>query len=159
MMRPLCVALLVLAAVPASGQSPTAATPKPFLGRVAATWDDLLSAFTDAGSTFEGGGPVTYMGNTRQAGDLFLSYDGTLAGVPGTGSVTITAEDGDTLTFAYEGLLDALNGEGIALFHFTAGTGKFAKAKGGGALSAYIDISDGFAAPPMAVILVGEITY
>src|SRR5579875_3463315 len=121
--------LLVLGA----SASPAAAEERPFHGSVEATWDDIFEAFGPDGATFEGGGPVTHMGNTTQTGILYLSSEANAQGLyPGHGSVTITAANGDEVTFDYEGLLDPLTGEGTGTFTFTGGTGRFAGATGGG---------------------------
>ena len=72
--------------------------------------------------------------------------------------MTITAANGDQLTFDYEGFLYALTGEGIGTFTFSGGTGRFAHAAGGGTFYALIDTS----LPdhqPMTVVLDGTIDY
>jgi hypothetical protein len=77
---------------------------------------------------------------------------------PGIGIVTMTAANGDQLSFDYEGTLFAATGESIGTYTFTGGTGRFADATGGGAFYALIDLT----APQnqtMSVILDGEIDY
>jgi hypothetical protein len=130
---------------------------RPFKGRVTAQWDNIFNALSAPPAHFEGGGPVTHMGNTTQAGTLML--------VPkdarffyGQGSVTITAANGDTVSFDYFGLLDSMTGEGPGTFTFTGGTGRFAGATGGGTFSALIDLSLP-ADQPMTVTLDGQISY
>jgi hypothetical protein len=150
----LCL-LLVLGA----SESPAAAKSLPFKGSVSATWDNIFDAFGPDGATFEGGGPVTHMGKTTQTGILFLSSKPNADGrFPGHGSVTITAANGDQLTFDYQGLLDPVTGEGKGTFCFTGGTGRFANATGRGIFDALIDLS----LPddqPMTVSLDGTIDY
>ena len=78
--------------------------------------------------------------------------------VSGHGSVTITAANGDTLSFDYVGLLFADTGEGVGTFTFTGGTGRFAHASGSGTFDALIDLS----LPdhqPMTVVLDGRISF
>ncbi len=159
MRRPTSLFSLCLLFVLGAGASPAAAESRPFHGRVEATWDDIFDAFGPGGATFEGGGPVTHMGKTTQTGILFLSPVPNADGLfPGDGSVTITAANGDKLTFDYEGLLDPITGEGTGTFTFTGGTGRFAGATGGGTFDASIDLS----LPddqPMSVTLDGKINY
>src|SRR4051812_5555595 len=92
--------------------------PKPFKGRVTAQWDNILNAIFAPPAHFEGGGPVTHMGNTTQAGTLILDFDGNPL-IPGYGSVTITAANGDTVSFDFFGLLNSITGEGDGTFIFT----------------------------------------
>ncbi len=159
MRHPTSFVSLCLLLVLGAGASPAAAKSLPFHGRVEATWDNVFDAFGPDGATFEGGGPVTHMGNTTQTGILFLSPVPNAQGLyPGHGSVTITAANGDELTFDYEGLLNPLTGEGTGTFTFTGGTGRFAHATGGGTFDALIDLS----LPedqPMTVTLDGKIDY
>lgn len=131
---------------------------RPFKGRVTATWDNVLLGFTPGGATFEGAGQVTHMGKTEQEGTLFLGELGDDLTAPGYGSVTITAANGDQVSFDYVGILDAVTGEGIGTFEFTGGTGRFADATGSGTFYAVIDLSvpEG---QPMSVELDGEIDY
>ena len=64
----------------------------------------------------------------------------------------------DSVSFDYEGLLNAVTGEGSGTFTFTGGTGRFAGATGGGTFDALIDLS--FATEqPMTVTLDGTISY
>ena len=98
------------------------------------------------------------MGNTKQKGTLVLEAPIAPGLFPGSGSVTITAANGDKVSFDYVGLLDALTGEGFGTFTFTGGTGRFAGATGGGTFNALIDLS----VPtdqPMNVVLEGTISY
>lgn len=153
-LRLLALALLLAAPGPAAGPGPG---PRPFHGRVDATWDNVLLALAAPPAHFQGGGPVTHMGKTAQAGTLTLDYDP--SGVfPGVGSVTITAADGDTLTFDYSGLLDSTTGFGVGDFKFTGGTGRFRRARGTGTFHAVIDLSVP-AGQAMAVVLDGTIEY
>lgn len=159
MQRPCNLFSLCLLLVLGGGASSATAAERPFHGSVDATWDNVFDGFTPDGATFEGGGPVTHMGKTTQTGILFLSPVPNADGLyPGFGSVTITAANGDKLTFDYEGLLNPLTGEGTGTFTFTGGTGRFAHATGGGTFDALIDLS----LPedqPMTVVLDGKINY
>jgi hypothetical protein len=152
--RTLGLGLLLLAANP----SPAGPPPLPFQGRVTAVWDNIFLALVDPPATFTGGGPVTHMGNTRQAGSLVLEAPIGPGVFPGYGSVTITAANGDKVMFDYVGVLDALTGEGVGTFTFTGGTGRFAGATGGGTFDAQIDVSKP-ANQPMTVVLDGKISY
>jgi hypothetical protein len=130
----------------------------PFKGRVTATWDNIFDGLFAPPATFAGGGPVTHMGDTEQEGTLVLGLPVAPGVFPGYGSVTITAANGDKVTFDYVGLLYAGTGEGVGTFSFTGGTGRFAKATGGGTFVALIDLS----LPvdqPMTVVLDGNIDY
>ena len=98
------------------------------------------------------------MGNTTQAGDLTLGPPTAPGVFPGSGSVTITAANGDTVTFKYQGTLYAGTGEGIGTFTFTSGTGRFANVAGGGTFYALIDTSLP-TQQPMTVVLDGKIDY
>jgi hypothetical protein len=145
--------LLTLGTLP----SPAAA-PRPFAGRVSATWDNIFNGLLNPPANFAGGGPVTHMGDTKQTGTLVLQAPIAPGLFPGSGSVTITAANGDEVSFDYVGLLDALTGEGFGTFTFTGGTGRFAGATGGGTFDALIDTS----LPtnqPMNVALDGTISY
>jgi hypothetical protein len=130
----------------------------PFNGRVSATWDNVFNGLFAPPANFTGGGPVTHMGNTKQSGTLTLEAPVAPDIFPGYGSVTITAANGDKLSFDYEGFLNAATGEGTGTFTFTGGTGRFAGATGGGTFDALIDLSLP-ANQPMSVVLDGEITY
>ena len=148
----LSVLLLMTGATSADNPS------RPFKGFVTATWDNVFLALVAPPAHFTGGGPVTHMGNTTQTGTLGLHAPGASGIVPGDGSVTITAANGDQLTFDYEGLLDANTGVGMGTFTFTGGTGRFTHATGAGTFFALIDVS----LPdhqPMTVVLDGRIRY
>jgi hypothetical protein len=77
---------------------------------------------------------------------------------PGFGSVTIVAANGDSVSFDYVGVLDALTGEGTGSFTFTTGTGRFADVSGQGTFDALIDLSFP-TGQPMTVTLEGNISY
>jgi hypothetical protein len=149
-----CLALLLVAA----GTAPAKPQALPFKGWVKATWDNILLGLLNPPATFVGGGPVTHMGITTQTGDLVLmpTMDPTI--FTGFGSVTITAANGSTVSFDYEGMLFVATGEGIGTFTFTGGTGKFANVTGNGTFYALIDLSlpDN---QPMTVELNGRITF
>jgi hypothetical protein len=134
------------------------AEPRPFKGRVVATWDNVFNALFAPPATFEGVSWVTHMGLSQQEGWLVLGPPDTNGLAPGYGSVTITAANGDELTFDYEGVLNAATGEGIGTFAFTGGSGRFANASGGGTFYALIDLSQP-AYQPMTVVLDGDISY
>jgi hypothetical protein len=128
----------------------------PFQGHVTATWDNIFNGLFAPPANFEGGGPVSHMGNTTQSGTLFLEPPDANLMAPGYGSVTIIAANGDSVTFEYEGVLNAGTGEGTGSFTFTSGTGRFANVSG--TFDALIDLS--FATDqPMTVTLNGSISY
>jgi hypothetical protein len=157
MRRP--ASLLALGLLLTLGTLPSpAAAPRPFAGRVTAVWDNIFDGLFAPPANFAGGGPVTHMGNTKQKGTLVLQAPIAPGLFPGSGSVTITAANGDTVTFDYVGLLDALTGEGFGTFTFTGGTGRFAGATGGGTFDALIDLSLP-SNQPMTVVLDGMISY
>ena len=131
---------------------------RPFEGDVKAIWDNIFLGLVAPPAKFTGGGPVTHMGKTKQVGTLFLQAAVAPGIYPGNGAVTITAEDGDKLTFVYGGLLDANTGVGSGTFIFTGGTGKFAHATGGGTFYAEIDLSLP-TLQPMTVDLDGRIKF
>ena len=110
--------LLALGLLLTLGTLPSpAAAPRPFAGRVAATWDNIFNGLLNPPANFAGGGPVTHMGNTKQMGTLVLQAPIAPGLFPGSGSVTITAANGDTVSFDYVGLLDAPDGRGIRNLH------------------------------------------
>jgi hypothetical protein len=130
----------------------------PFHGKVAATWDNIFNGLFAPPANFGGGGPVTHMGNTTQFGTLFLGPPNANLMAPGYGSVTIVAANGDSVSFDYEGLLNAATGEGTGTFTFTGGTGRFANVTGQGTFDALIDLSLP-SDQPMKVTLDGTISY
>ena len=150
-----------------AGVSPAlAGGPRPFHSEVTAQWDNVLAALPPSSrgagvAHFVGGGPTTHMGNTTQVGSLSLfpvSPD-PAALIPGGGEVTITAANGDTLSFSFFGTLNPLTFEGTGDFIFTGGTGRFAGATGHGTFDALIDVSHGPVGAPMTVALDGHVTY
>src|SRR5947208_8747605 len=102
-------ALLVALAAVVSPSS--AGDSLPLNGRVTATWDNILNGFFAPPANFTGGGPVTHMGKTTQSGTLVLGLPDENFVFPGYGSVTITAANGDKLSFDYIGTLDYFAGE------------------------------------------------
>src|SRR5829696_8270284 len=110
--------LLVAAAGPAAGPAAVDPGPRPFRGRVVAAWDNVFLALGGT-AAFPGGGPVTHLGRTHQAGTLALDPGEDPTAIPGAGTVTITAADGSSVTFGYQGLLDATTGVGAGTFAFT----------------------------------------
>lgn len=141
----------------------TAGSPRPFKARVTAQWDNVFAAlpptFGGAGlANFLGSGQVTHLGKAGQAGSLTLEEPVGPGIFPGSGSVTMTAANGDTLTFDFVGYLHAATGEGIGTFNFTGGTGRFAGASGSGDFYALIDLSQPVA-QGMSVVLDGHIRY
>ncbi len=154
---------LILAVVLSVVVSPVAAqNSRPFKGRVVATWDNVLAALPPTSlARFNGTSQMTHMGNAAQSGTLTLTPNGSPVLFPGQGSVTITAANGDTVTFDYSGILKILNpatGEGAGTFNITGGTGRFANASGGGTFYAVIDLSQS-PNQPMTVVLDGQISY
>ena len=148
-------ALLFLFAATVSPAS--AGKPLPFRGRVTATWDNVFNGLFAPPANFTGFGPVTHLGNTKQKGTLTLRPSPT--GIfPGFGSVTITAANGDLLSFDYVGSLNAGTGKGTGTFTFTGGTGRFRGATGGGTFVALIDVTVP-AGQSMTVVLDGKIKY
>jgi hypothetical protein len=146
--------LLVLCA---TSQSPASGN-RPFVGYVTATWDNIFLALVAPPAHFNGGGPVTYMGQTSQAGTLTLEPAIATDIYPGFGAVVITASNGDKLNLYYSGLLDAETGVGIGVFTLRGGTGRFAHATGSGFLYAQIDLSLADH-QPMTVFLDGVINF
>ena len=135
-----------------------AGSPRPFHSRVVAVWDNVFAALTPQGANFTGIGQTTHMGRGAQAGTLFLFPEFGNPLIPGIGAVTITAANGDSVSFDYVGTLNPFTGEGIGTFLFTGGTGRFAGATGSGTFHALIDAS----VPvnqPMTVVLDGQIIY
>ena len=155
----LLLATLAISSLAPIDASPAAAEgPRPFHGDVVATWDNIFNGLFAPPATFTGTSLVTHMGRTAQQGTLVLGTPDENFVAPGSGFVTMTAANGDELTFYYEGLLYAQTGEGIGTFTFTSGTGRFASATGGGTFYALIDTS----LPenqPMTVVLDGQIDF
>ena len=135
-----------------------ASKPRPFKGHVTASWDNVFNGLFNPPANFAGGGPVTHMGETTQTGTLILGAPDESGLFPGIGTVTITAANGDQVSFDYFGTLNPFTGEGIGEFVFTSGTGRFANVSGTGTFYALIDTS----LPenqPMTVLLDGAISY
>jgi hypothetical protein len=159
MTRRLCLFELALCLTLASGFAPAEEKiTLPFQGRVTATWDNVFNALFSPPAHFTGGGPVTHMGDTIQSGILTLSFPDQNGFAPGYGSVTIVAANGDSVSFDFQGILNASTGEGVGAFTFTGGTGRFAGATGQGTFDALIDLSVP-TAQAMTVTLTGEISY
>jgi len=156
----LVVAALLLISAPSFAEAKNL---RPFKGRVVATWDNVFAALPPpAGislAKFIGTSQMTHMGNAAQSGTLTLTPNGHPFLIPGNGSVTITAANGDTVKFDYTGILNAANGEGTGTFNITGGTGRFAGATGGGTFFAAINFSSGPVNAPMTVVLDGQIDY
>lgn len=165
LLRSTCLTAAALLLVTVGVSPAVAKKPEPFKSRVVATWDNVLAALpVPAGlgqANFAGLSQTTHLGNAAQRGTLALHPSPTsfTDGVfPGDGTVTITAANGDTLTFKYEGKLYVATGEGQGTFTFTGGTGRFANATGTGTFYAQIDLT----VPtnqPMTVVLDGGINY
>jgi hypothetical protein len=134
------------------------AADRPFRGHVTAVWDNIYLGLVAPPANFQGSGPVTHMGDTYQAGTLFLEPPIAEGVFPGYGTVTITAANGDQLTFDYVGLLHQYTGVGEGTLIFTGGTGRFAHATGSGTFYALIDTSL-LTNQPMTVELDGTINY
>jgi len=153
--------LLALALVACSlAQQVSAKEPKfqPFKSRVEAVWDNIFNGLFAPPANFVGISQTTHMGRTAQQGTLVLGPPVAPGIFPGEGSVTLTAANGDKLSFDYVGLLNAATGEGAGTFVFTGGTGRFANAKGDGTFYALINTSLP-ANQPMVVTLDGRINY
>ncbi len=147
-------ALLVINAVnahPASAQPP-----RPFGGRVVAKWDNVFNAVGGT-ANFTGTSQMLHMGRSSQAGTLSLGAP-TPNGLPGNGTVTIKAANGDTVTFTYTGFLNPYTGEGSGPLKIVGGTGRFAGATGVGTFYAVIDVT-ARANQAMTVLLDGVISY
>jgi hypothetical protein len=150
----LCLGLGLAPRISTAGEN----QPLPFHGNVTATWDNIFNGLFAPPANFVGGGPVTHMGNTTQTGTLTLLAPIAPGMFPGFGSVTIVAANGDSVSFDYFGVLDALTGEGTGTFTFTTGAGRFADVSGQGTFDALIDLSFP-SAQPMTVRLDGRISY
>src|SRR5437660_78827 len=98
MLRRLSLVSLALCLPLAPSISPAAANgPRPFHGAVTAVWDNVFDGLFAPPANFAGGGPVTHMGDTKQSGTLTLEAPVGPGIFPGSGSVTITAANGDKL--------------------------------------------------------------
>jgi len=158
----LCIAIFVLNT--AGSHFASAQNPRPFGGRVVALWDNVFNALpigatpTSVGNAnFEGTSQMKHMGRSAQAGNLSLGAP-TVNGLPGTGTVTITAANGDQVTFKFAGFLNPFTGQGAGPLEITGGTGRFAGASGTGTFYAVIDLSTPVN-QRMTVLLDGTITY
>jgi hypothetical protein len=140
----------------AAGPSPL----RPFRSEVYAVWDNVFYGLTPQGAHFSGISVTTHMGKARQNGSLFLlaGPDPNTGLAPGKGTVTIKAANGSTVSFDYEGTLNAVTGQGLGTFTFTSGTGRFANVTGGGTFEALIDLRFP-EKQPMKVKLAGQISY
>lgn len=155
------LALLVINAV--NGLSATAKPPRPFGGRVVAKWDNVFNALPDPLlplriAKFTGTSQMLHMGRSSQEGTLRLGELNLIGLYPGSGTVTITAANGDKVTFTYEGFLNPSTGVGSGPLEIVSGTGRFAGATGSGTFYAVIDVSNS-ANQAMTVLLDGVINY
>ena len=148
------LALLVINTVGALSAS--AQSPRPFGGRVVAKWDNVFNAVGGT-ANFTGTSQMLHMGRSSQAGTLSLGAP-TPNGLPGNGTVTITAANGDTVTFTYTGFLNPYTGEGSGPLKIVGGTGRFAGATGVGSFYAVIDLTTPVN-QGMTVLLDGVINY
>lgn len=149
------IALLVISMT--GMQSASAQISRPFGGRVVAKWDNVFNALGGGQANFTGTSQMLHMGKSAQSGNLRLGDLGP-NGFPGTGMVTITAANGDKVTFRFIGLLNPLTGEGAGPLEIIGGTGRFAGATGVGTFYAWIDINSP-APQSMTVVLDGVIRY
>src|SRR5262245_59695456 len=93
---------VLIAAISARTQVANGA--EPFKSRVTANWDNIFlalpPALNDAGqANFAGTSQTTHLGRAAQRGTLALQPPTAPYVFPGSGSVTITAANGDQLTF------------------------------------------------------------
>jgi len=129
---------------------------RPFKAVGVAVWDNILAGFT-TGANFSGTGQGTHLGNFVQSGNLFFTGGPDQNGViPGQGSVTLKAANGDELRFSYAGTLNSANGIGQGNLTFIGGTGRFENASGAGTFYAEIQ---GVVNAPMKVWLNGTVSY
>jgi len=148
----LCLAVLTVPGVV------TAKNSLPFKAQGEAVWDNVFNGLLQPPANFSGTIQATHLGRSTQRGTLFLNPPNANGIAPGRGSVTFTAANGDTLTFDYEGQLNAVTGQGQGRFTITGGTGRFSGATGAGTFQALIDVSRPVN-QPMVVELDGRITY
>ena len=135
---------------------------RPFRLNGTATWDNIFNAFDlTVGATFDGKAQVTHLGTVRQTGILFLSPEANEDGLlPGFGSVTLTAANGDQLFFDYIGLLNPQTGLGAGTLNFTGGTGRFTDAVGEGGFSVHLGLDPNNPTDvPMMVATKGTFDY
>ncbi len=149
------IAILVVSF--AGVRTASAQTSRPFGGRVVAQWDNVNNGFSGQ-ANFAGTSQMKHMGRSAQSGNLILGSTLTPNGFPGTGTVTITAADGDKVTFKYEGYLNPFTGEGAGPLEIIGGTGRFAGATGTGTFYALIDLRTP-TNQNMTVLLDGVIKY
>ena len=159
--RSLVVTSALIVAI--SACAPAVRGAEPFKSRVTANWDNVFAALPPVlgglgQANFAGMSQTTHLGRAAQRGNLALGAPLAPTVFPGSGSVTLTAANGDQLTFTYTGQLFADTGEGKGTFSFTGGTGRFAKAKGEGTFYALIDLSQP-SNQAMIVVLDGQIAY
>jgi len=147
-----CLTVFTLPGVVAAKNS------RPFKAQGQAVWDNVFKGLFNPPANFTGTIEATHLGRSTQQGTLFLGPPNANHIAPGQGAVMFTAANGDTLTFDYEGQLNAGTGEGSGRFTITGGTGRFAGATGGGTFQALIDVSR-TTNQPMVVALDGRITY
>jgi len=160
MLRRLSLVGLCLVLVPAVAWPVRAGDRRPFKGNCVATWDNVFNGLFMPPANFIGQGNVTHLGLAHQQGTMTLEppIDVQQVMFPGHGTVTLTAANGDELTFHFEGVLDVNTGVGDGRFEFVGGTGRFAGATGGGTFHAVIDLSYPVA-QPMTVVLDGQVSY
>ncbi len=105
--------------------------------------DNIFLGLVEPPAHFTGGGPVTPHGpNREQSGTLTLGALCRPRHLPRLrlGDDYQQPPTAISLSFDYEGFLNAETGEGTGTFIFTGGTGRFARATGGGTFDALIDL-------------------
>ena len=137
------------------GTIPASAVDRPF----ALNGTGVATLVTDGsghliGAIPTGSGTATHLGQWTVQGTVHYTPDNNGV-LHSSGDATLTASNGDKLQFQIDGILDPIAGVDQGLFHFVAGTGRFAGATGDANFVVTINpLTGGF-----ELTVVGKINY
>ena len=158
MKRYLGIKILVLTLTLLVGSVAASATERPFSingGGIAVPI--LNESGQPIGIDVTGSGNGTHIGLFTTIGKVFFSPDpNDPTQIIPTGEATLTASNGDKLTFVVaDGSQSLITGVGTGLFSFTGGTGRFANASG---IISYV-VEQNFLTGAYTITAVGSIDY
>lgn len=158
MKRFLSIKILVLTLTLLAGSVAATATERPFsLNGGGVAVPILNESGQPIGINVTGSGNGTHVGLFTTLGQVFFSPDpNDPTQIIPSGQATLTAANGDTLTFVVaDGSQSLITGVGTGHFRFTGGTGRFANATG---LISYV-VEQNFLTGAYTITAVGTIDY